>query len=78
MALINMTLYRLLVKQGADEAEAEQAARLTPTDVRVSPDPLARIEASLGTLRLLVRVLGTLAVLNLAGTLAVLYRLGAR
>lgn len=43
---INMALYRLLVKQGADEATAEQAARLDAATLVTTAD-LAELKAEL-------------------------------
>ncbi|HKA39850.1 MAG TPA: hypothetical protein VKD25_08775 [Burkholderiales bacterium] len=49
---MNMALYRLLLKTGADEAEAEAAARLDTTDLATKAD-LAELKADL-TWRLVV------------------------
>lgn len=43
---INMTLYRLLVKQGATEAEAEAAATVDASQLATKTD-LAELKASL-------------------------------
>jgi hypothetical protein len=47
---VNMTLYRLLVKQGATEADAEQAAKVDAAHLVTSIDltaQLAELKASL-------------------------------
>ena len=43
---VNMTLYRLLVKQGASEAEAEEAARVDASMLATKAD-LTELKASL-------------------------------
>jgi len=45
-APMNMTLYRLLLKTGASEADAEAAARIDTSDLATKAD-LAELKASL-------------------------------
>jgi hypothetical protein len=40
---INMTLYRLLMKMGAEDAEAEEAARLETSDLVTKADLKAEL-----------------------------------
>ena len=73
MALRLGALYDALRQgQGITVLDARRAAE------EVAEGQLAHVEASLHTLRLLVRVVGTLALINLVATLAVLVRLGGR
>jgi hypothetical protein len=44
-ATMNMTLYRLLLKTGANEADAEAAARIDTTDLVTKADLTAAINA---------------------------------
>lgn len=73
MTTSNLTLYRLLVKFGASEGEAEQAATLDATTVATKADiadlktQLAALEASLAW-----KIVG--AMVGLAGIFALIVR----
>ena len=74
MALRMGALYDALVKgQGIGEEDAKRAAE----EVANYENRIARVEASLDTLKWMVGTCITVVLLNFAATLAVLYRLAA-
>lgn len=75
IAPINMALYRLLVKQGADEATAEEAARID-TSVLATKQDLAQGLAELKAEIIKTVVLANVATLiALAGLVATIVRM---
>ena len=75
MALRMGALYDALrTAQGISEDDARRAAE----EVANYDNRMARIEASLDLLRWMVGALITLVLMNLGGTLAVLYRMAER
>lgn len=80
---INMHLYRLLVKQGAEPAEAEQAARIDASDLATKGDlaevrtDLASLKVDVGGLKWMFGVTWALLLIILGAVLQVLLKLPA-
>ena len=72
-APVNMALYRLLVKRGATEAEAEEAARLDASELATKAD-LAELKAEVHALKWMFGVTWALLVLILGAVLQLLLR----